>query len=76
MLHIYLKYASYWLHIRSKYGYEGDLTTLASRLIVPRILPWETSVMMLKFFSSLIFMMLGWGGGQQADFVPNVLLHN
>ena len=28
MLHIYLKYASYWLHIWSKYGYEGDLTTL------------------------------------------------
>ena len=30
MLHIYLKYASYWLHIGSKYGYEGDLTTLLS----------------------------------------------
>ena len=30
MLHIYLKYASYSLH-RSKYGYEGDLTTLIER---------------------------------------------
>ena len=30
MLHIYLKYASYWLHIWSKYGYEGDLTTLVT----------------------------------------------
>ena len=33
MLHIYLKYASYWLHIWSKYGYEVDLTTLALPLL-------------------------------------------
>ena len=34
MLHIYLKYASYWLHIWSKCGYEGDLTTLLYVLIL------------------------------------------
>ena len=33
MLHIYLKYTTYWLHIWSKYGYEGDLTTLSYILI-------------------------------------------
>ena len=34
MLHIYLKYASYWLYIWSKYGYEGDLTTLGYDICV------------------------------------------
>ena len=67
MLHIYLKYASYWLHIWRKYGYEGDLTTLATGCCCKSATPITNSVVtsVTRYHSTMAW--LHWLPGQHED---------